>query len=72
MRVQPSSFDSAEAVTLMSADIDRIAMSISLVHEIYASIIETGVGIWLLYTFIGYAMAVPLVWIVGTYSHPSP
>lgn len=64
MRVEPSSFDSAEAVTLMSADIDRIAMSMSLVHEIYASVLETGVGIWLMYTFIGLAMVVPMFWIL--------
>ncbi|KAM4064465.1 ABC transporter [Hirsutella rhossiliensis] len=52
--------DSA-ALTLMGTDVERIAVSLRLVHEIWASIPEVAVAIWLLARQISAASVVPLV-----------
>ena len=65
LRVESSALDNAEAITLMSADIDRITSSMHLVHELYASVIETGIALWLLYNFLGVAMVAPIAWILS-------
>lgn len=49
----------------MSADIDRIGSSMTLVHEVYASFIDGALAIFLLYKFLGVAVVPPLVWIIG-------
>ncbi|KFY47652.1 hypothetical protein V495_01884 [Pseudogymnoascus sp. VKM F-4514 (FW-929)] len=48
----------------MSADIDRIGSSMTLVHEIYASFIDGALAIYLLYKLLGLAVVPPLVWII--------
>ncbi|POR31354.1 Uncharacterized protein TPAR_08439 [Tolypocladium paradoxum] len=52
--------DSA-AVTLMGTDVERIVESLKLVHEIWASIPEVGVAVWLLARQISVASVVPLI-----------
>ncbi|GJN77161.1 hypothetical protein PLIIFM63780_000650 [Purpureocillium lilacinum] len=64
LRIDSSAVKDAEAITLMSADIDRIASSMPLIHELYASFIETGVALYLLYRLLGLAIVAPIVWIV--------
>lgn len=59
----------ADAITLMSADIDRIE-SMTIVHELYTGLIELGVALWLLYNLLGLALVAPVVWIVGKSSIP--
>jgi ATP-binding cassette, subfamily C (CFTR/MRP), member 1 len=49
----------------MSADIDRIASGLPIIHELYASIIETALALWLLFNILGVAVAAPALWIVG-------
>ncbi|UJO17086.1 ABC multidrug transporter B [Fulvia fulva] len=52
LRVEASSVDDAEAVTLMSADIDRTTGSMHVVHELYASVIEAGIAFGSCTTFL--------------------
>ncbi|TWU70754.1 hypothetical protein ED733_001354 [Metarhizium rileyi] len=52
-----SSSWNAEAITLMSADIDRLGICAQDVHEIYAGTIEVGLCLWLLYVYLGVAAA---------------
>ena len=52
-------------MTLMSADIDRIALSGHILHESYGSLIELGLSLWLIYRLLGVAMAASAVWLVG-------
>ncbi|KJZ71681.1 hypothetical protein HIM_08919 [Hirsutella minnesotensis 3608] len=52
--------DSA-ALTLMGTDVERIAVSLRWVHEIWASIPEVAVAIWLLARHISAASIVPLL-----------
>ena len=53
--VEPSS-----ALTLMSADIERITQGMQVGHEIWANMIEIGVAIYLLERQLGAACAIPL------------
>lgn len=64
LRIQASSTSEAEAITLMSADIDRIGSSMSLIHELYASVIELAVALWLLYRLLGIAIFAPIGWVI--------
>ena len=52
--------DESAAVTLMSTDVERICDSLAQLHEIWASIIEIALGIWLLTNQIGLALLGPL------------
>ncbi|KJZ74702.1 hypothetical protein HIM_05819 [Hirsutella minnesotensis 3608] len=63
LRVSSTSIADAEAITLMSADIDRIG-AITMIHEFYASFIEAALALWLLYNYLGIAVVAPIIWIV--------
>lgn len=60
-----SSSDNAEAITLISADIDRIGSSFTLIHETYGSCLDLILALWLLYKFLGMAMIAPIAWTLG-------
>ena len=63
LRVSSSAAPDAEAMTLMSADIDRIGGSFHFLHEWYASLIELALALWLLYRYLGTAMAAPTAFV---------
>lgn len=65
LRMNSASITDAEAITLMSADIDRIGQSMPLIHELYASFIDIAIALWLLYRLLGISMVASIVWIVG-------
>ncbi|KAI0005802.1 P-loop containing nucleoside triphosphate hydrolase protein [Xylariaceae sp. FL0662B] len=44
-----------EAITLMSSDIEGIEPGVQLIHEIWASVVELGIGLYLLQRHIGAA-----------------
>ncbi|KAM5429329.1 hypothetical protein McanCB56680_000032 [Microsporum canis] len=64
LRIDSTSDDNAEAITLMSADIDRIGYSMTLVHEIYAGFIEIAIALWQLHRLLGIAVVAPVGWII--------
>lgn len=70
LRMSSASITDAEAITLMSADIDRIGENMPLIHELYASLIDIAIALWLLYRLLGIAMVASTVWIVGTWREP--
>ena len=49
------------AVTLMGTDIERIVLDFRSIHELWASLIEIGIGLWLLEQQVGAACIVPAV-----------
>ncbi|KAH8896245.1 ABC transporter [Thozetella sp. PMI_491] len=51
----------AESVTLMSSDVERVEIGIRLAHFLWSSLLQIGVGCWLLYTKLGAASAAPMV-----------
>ncbi|PFH57820.1 hypothetical protein XA68_14537 [Ophiocordyceps unilateralis] len=63
LRVSSTSIADGEAITLMSADIDRVG-SVTLIHEFYASFIEAAIALWLLYSLLGIAVVAPVLWII--------
>ncbi|KAH8672363.1 P-loop containing nucleoside triphosphate hydrolase protein [Ilyonectria robusta] len=64
LKIDATVTEDAEAITLMSADIDRIGSSMTLIHELYGAVIDTALAIWLLYRLIGLALVAPIVWII--------
>ncbi|OAA75466.1 ABC transporter, transmembrane region, type 1 [Akanthomyces lecanii RCEF 1005] len=64
LRVSSHAASDAEAMTLMSADIDRIGLSMEDVHELYAGPIELGIALWLLYRLLGVAMGASTAFVV--------
>lgn len=52
--------DSASSLTLMSADIERITNGWQTMHEIWASVIEIAIAIYLLERQLGVACTIPL------------
>jgi hypothetical protein len=59
--LQPEDLENSAAVTLMGTDIERITTNLRTVHELWASIIEISIALWLLGRQIGPACVIPLV-----------
>jgi hypothetical protein len=51
----------------MGTDVERIGRNLQSIHEIWASIIEIGVAIWLLEQQVFLASLAPVAVILGTY-----
>lgn len=58
--LKSNAVDSSSALTLMSADIERITNGWQTMHEIWASIIEVAIAIYLLQRQLGTACAIPI------------
>ena len=48
----------SQATTLMSADIEQIAVGFQWIHEIWANSVEVAVGLWLLHQQVGFSALV--------------
>lgn len=64
LQASTSAIADAEAITLMSSDLDRISESMRFMHEWYASLLELGLSLWLLYIYLGVAMAASAAFII--------
>uniref|UniRef100_A0A8H7NNV7 ABC transporter n=1 Tax=Bionectria ochroleuca TaxID=29856 RepID=A0A8H7NNV7_BIOOC len=67
LRLSTSAVKDAEAITLMSADIDRIGLSMQIIHDAYAAVVELALSLWLLSRLLGIAVLPPTLFIVGKY-----
>ena len=65
MTLSTTSIEGSSPVTLMSADIERIAQGFKSVHEIWANTIEVSVALYLLYLQIGIDFITTLIIILG-------
>lgn len=70
LRIQSSAVSGAEAVTHMSADVERVGSGLVELHEIYSSLIEMGLALWLLARLLHVAAAASTVFMVGAYWLP--
>ncbi|KAJ6786163.1 hypothetical protein PWT90_00725 [Aphanocladium album] len=61
VRVSSAEISDAEAVTLMSADIDRIALSLQILYDFSVGLVEVALAIWLLFRLLGVAMIAPAI-----------
>ena len=59
--LQETAVKDSAAITLMGTDVERIVQSLRLVHELWASVPEVAIGIWLLARQLGVASVVPLI-----------
>ena len=55
LRLDGFDLNTSMAMTLMSADIDRIAIGLKSIHELWANIVEVALGTWLLERQVGIA-----------------
>ncbi|EED14311.1 ATP-binding cassette transporter, putative [Talaromyces stipitatus ATCC 10500] len=56
----------SETITLISTDVERIVTNMRNLHELWASILEVGVAIWLLEREVWIACIIPLVISLGS------
>lgn len=66
MKVNPTDKMRHEPMVLMGTDIEKIALSLRQVHEVWASIIEIAIALWLLEKQMGSASIAPAVLTVGS------
>lgn len=67
LELSSSALAESEAVTLMSADVERIVTGLRQVHELWASFVEIALAIWLLYRELRVAAFAPMVVIFGMF-----
>jgi ATP-binding cassette, subfamily C (CFTR/MRP), member 1 len=67
-RLSLKDVDPAGAMTLMSADMERIVQGWQTMHEMWANAVEVGVAIYLLERQLGVACVVPVAVSIGEFS----
>lgn len=65
LEIQAGIYDENKALTLMSTDVDRMVTSLEAVCEIWASVIEMAIGLWLLERQLGWICVAPIVTVLG-------
>lgn len=65
MKSRTADLGETTAVALMGTDIERIAQHFQMIHEVYASLIEIAVAIWLLEEQVYLACLAPIFIIIG-------
>ena len=65
LKARDGVYDESAAVTLMSTDIDRIALSVQNMNEVWARTVEIAVGVWLLAVNLGWVAVLPIAIIAG-------
>jgi len=66
MKARTVDLGETTAIALMGTDVERIGYNFLQIHEIWASIIEIGVVIWLLEQQVFLACLAPVVVILST------
>ncbi|CAG8971668.1 hypothetical protein HYALB_00003136 [Hymenoscyphus albidus] len=61
LKLDTGSLADAAAVTLISTDIDRIALGLGYAHEMWASLIDVGIAVYLLERQLGIVCIVPII-----------
>ncbi|KAL7941549.1 P-loop containing nucleoside triphosphate hydrolase protein [Trichoderma barbatum] len=60
MRSKLSVANDSAVLTLMSTDIERTRIGLMVIHEFWASFLESGIALWLLYRELGVAFVAPV------------
>ncbi|KAK4069531.1 uncharacterized protein Triagg1_6955 [Trichoderma aggressivum f. europaeum] len=61
MRSKLSVTGDSAVLTLMSTDIERARFGFMFIHEFWASVLESGIALWLLYRELGAAFVAPVI-----------
>lgn len=65
-----TALDNSAAVTLMSADVERIILGLRLMHEFWANLLQVGIATFLLQRQLGVACVAPISISVGMFQIP--
>lgn len=65
--IPSSSYDDAKALTLMTADLDRMIMSFQGLSQVWAYVIEIAIGIFLLARQVGWICVAPVLVVASGY-----
>lgn len=68
LRIQAGLNDESAALTLMSIDVANLTASLQALCDIWATVIEISIGIWLLASQLGWVCVAPLVIVAGELS----
>lgn len=66
IRLSPADETLHDPMILMDTDIEKIALSLRQIHEVWASVIEIALALWLLEKQMGAAFAAPAVLTLGS------
>jgi hypothetical protein len=66
IKARTADLEETTAIALMGTDVERIGQNFRSIHEIWASVIEIGVAIWLLERQVYLASLAPVAIIIST------
>ena len=64
LRMSTTAVGDSGAITLMSTDIERISSCLREIHEVYCSLIEISLSLWLLARLLNLAIIAPTVFVI--------
>ncbi|KAJ5361079.1 hypothetical protein N7541_001923 [Penicillium brevicompactum] len=64
LRMNTTAVGDSGAITLMSTDIERISSCLREIHEVYCSLIEISLSLWLLARLLNMAIIAPTVFVI--------
>jgi ATP-binding cassette subfamily C (CFTR/MRP) protein 1 len=67
LTLNTDSLTDSAAVTLMGTDVERVVANFRAIHEVWASILEVGLALWLLERQLWIASLIPLFISVGRF-----
>jgi ATP-binding cassette subfamily C (CFTR/MRP) protein 1 len=70
MKARTSDQGDITAITLMGTDVERIVFALQVVHELWGSVLDMAIAIWLLEQQVFLACVAPVALIVGIYNFP--
>lgn len=65
LRLSTTAVGDSGAITLMSTDIERISSCLREIHEVYCSLIEIALSLWLLARLLNLAIIAPTVFVIS-------
>lgn len=63
--LRPEDLTDSAAITLMGTDVEQIATSLLGFHELWASVVEVAIALWLPGRQVGAACIIPLIIAIG-------
>lgn len=70
MKARTADMGDITAVALMGTDVERIGTALQVVHELWGSLLDMVIAIWLLERQVSLACIAPVALILGTYMRP--
>lgn len=61
LSLRPQDLGDVAAITMMGTDVERVVVSLKNMHELWASLLQVGVAIWLLERQVGVACLIPVL-----------